>query len=279
MDNSSVEISFEFFPPQTEKGLENLDRAINDLTVFKPDFFSVTYGAGGSTQEKTFDVVDRIGKSGFNVAPHISCIGATRAEMKSLLDRYLSDGIRRFVTLRGDLPSGMAQTGEFKFASDLVSFIRSEAGSDIEVMVAAYPEYHPQARSPKEDLEHFRHKVSCGANRAITQYFFNADCYFHFVEQAQLVGVDVPIIPGVMPIDKFFQLARFSDSCGAEIPRWVRRKLEAYADDSASIQEFGLEVVTNLCDRLLNGGAPGLHFYTMNKSEKVQAILKNLGIV
>ena len=271
-------ISFEFFPPQTAAGLANLRAVRQELARFSPEFFSVTFGAGGSTRERTRDVVFEIREEGLPVAPHISCIASTRDNIRSMLAEYRDHGIERLVALRGDLPSGMAQAGEFRFASELVAFIRSEFADDFHIEVAAYPEYHPQSRSPQEDLINFKRKVEAGADSAITQYFFNADAYFHFRDQCAAMGVAIPVVPGVMPIVRFFQLARFSDACGAEIPRWIRRKLEGYADDTESIKAFGLDVVTALCERLLQNQAPGLHFYTMNQSEAVSAICQRLGL-
>ncbi len=271
-------LSFEFFPPQTNEGLAKLDKVRNDLAALNPAFFSVTYGAGGSTRERTFAAVSAIAKAKQNVAPHLSCIGSTRTQILEILEEYKTLGISRIVALRGDLPSGMAQMGEFRHASDLVSFIRKETGDDFSIEVAAYPEWHPQARFPNEDLDGFMHKVSAGASSAITQYFFNADAYFHFVEEVKKRGVTIPIVPGIMPIVSFSKLARFSLMCGAEIPRWMRLKFEGFSDDNESIRAFGLDVVTNLCERLLKGGAPGIHFYTMNQSSLVLEICKRLGI-
>lgn len=271
------EFSVEFFPPQTEEGLQKLRQVRDDLAPLNPSFFSVTYGAGGSTRERTFAVVREIAGEGRPAAPHLSCIGSTRAGIREILEQYRAEGIRRLVALRGDLPSGMADTGELRYANELVDFIRAETGDWFHLEVAAYPEWHPQARSPQDDLENFARKVKAGANSAITQYFFNADAYFHFVDAARAIGVEVPIIPGIMPIAGFTKLARFSDACGADIPRWMRRKFESFGDDSAAIRAFGLDVVTALCERLLEGGAPGLHFYTMNQSGLTREILQRLG--
>ena len=271
------EISIEFFPPQTPEGIEKLRAVRAKLAELKPSFFSVTFGAGGSTRERTFAVVKEIAAEGYDAAPHLSCIGSTRDNIREILNEYKAAGIKRTVALRGDLPSGMAETGEFRYANELVEFIRAETGDWFSIEVAAYPEWHPQARSPKDDLHAFARKVKAGANSAITQYFYNADAYFHFVDEAQALGVDIPIIPGIMPIVGFTKLARFSDACGAEIPRWMRKKFESFGDDADSIRAFGLDVVTELCERLLKGGAPGLHFYCMNQSTLTMEICKRLG--
>ena len=271
-----TELSIEFFPPQTPEGVDKLRAVRAQLAVLQPKFFSVTYGAGGSTRERTFDVIKEILAEGHGAAPHLSCIGSTRAGMREILDEYKAAGIRRIVALRGDLPSGMAQAGELRYANELVEFIRAETGDWFSIEVAAYPEWHPQARSPQADLEAFVRKARAGANSAITQYFYNADAYFSFVDAARALGVDIPIIPGIMPIGSFAKLARFSDMCGAEIPRWMRRKFECYYDDTASIRAFGLDVVTALCQRLLAGGAPGLHFYSMNQSALTLEICRRL---
>jgi methylenetetrahydrofolate reductase (NADPH) len=238
----------------------------------------VTFGAGGSTQEGTLSTVLEIRAAGHHAAPHISCIGSTRESIRGIIHAYKDAGIRHTVALRGDLPSGMAVAGEFRHASDLVAFIREETGDHFHIEVAAYPEYHPQARNAQEDLKNFVRKVEAGANSAMTQYFYNPDAYFHFVEQVQALGVSVPIVPGVMPIASFSQLARFSDACGAEIPRWIRRKMEGYGDDTASIRAFGLDVVTDMCTKLLEGGAPGMHFYTLNSAGLSSTIWQRLGI-
>ena len=271
------EISIEFFPPQTPEGLEKLRTVRAELAKLNPEFFSVTYGAGGSTRERTFTVVKEIAAEGFDAAPHLSCIGSTRESIREILAEYQAAGIRRIVALRGDLPSGMAETGEFRYANELVEFIRAETGDWFSLEVAAYPEWHPQARSPKEDLVAFARKVKAGANSAITQYFYDADAYFHFVDEARALGVEVPIAPGIMPIAGFTRLARFSDACGADIPRWMRKKFESYGDDVDAIRAFGLDVVTELCQRLLKGGAPGLHFYCMNQSALTTEICRRLG--
>ena len=271
-------LSFEFFPPQTPAGVEKLGDVTRRLATFSPEFFSVTFGAGGSTRERTRDIVFAISDEGLAVAPHVSCIASTRENIKAMLEEYRQRGIQRVVTLRGDLPSGMAQAGEFRYASELVAFVRAEYGDAFHIEVAAYPEYHPQSRTAQDDLLNFKRKVEAGADSAITQYFFNADAYFHFREQCAAMGVSIPIVPGIMPIGRFHQLARFSDACGAEIPRWIRRKLEGYADDAESIRAFGLDVVTRLCDRLLRNEAPGLHFYTMNQADTVSTICEQLGL-
>jgi len=270
--------SMEFFPPQTPEGQEKLRITRRQLAQLKPEFFSVTFGAGGTTRERTFGTVLEIRQEGYEAAPHISCIASSRASVREMLQRYRDAGIKRVVALRGDMPSGMVEAGEFRYANELVAFIRREFGRAFHVEVAAYPEYHPQARSAQEDLANFKRKVEAGADSAITQYFYNADAYFEFVEACQASEVNVPIVPGIMPIGRFSQLARFSDACGAEIPRWIRRKLEGFGDDSASIRSFGLDVVTGLCDRLLRGGAPGLHFYTLNQAGLVTTIWQRLGL-
>ena len=271
------EISIEFFPPQTPEGMEKLRATWVSLAELKPAFFSVTYGTGGSTRERTFSVVKEIVAGGFAAAPHLSCIGSTRDSIREILNEYKAAGIRRTVALRGDLPSGMAEAGEFRHANELVEFIRSETGDWFSIEVAAYPEWHPQARSPQDDLAAFARKVRAGANSAITQYFYNADAYFNFVDEATALGVNVPIVPGIMPIAGFTKLARFSDACGAEMPRWMRKKFESYGDDVDSIRAFGLDVVTELCERLLKGGAPGLHFYSMNQAALTAEISRRLG--
>ena len=271
------EISIEFFPTQTPEGAEKLRGVREKLSVLNPAFFSVTYGAGGSTRERTFAIVKEIAAAGQQAAPHLSCIGSTRAGMREILDEYQAAGVKRIVALRGDLPSGMADPGELRYANELVEFIRAETGDYFTLEVAAYPEWHPQAKSPKDDVQNFVRKVKAGANSAITQYFYNADAYFHFVDEVQAAGVDIPIIPGIMPISSFSKLARFSDACGADIPRWMRKKFESFGDDSDSIKAFGLDVVSELCTKLLNGGAPGLHFYSMNQSAPTLDICRRMG--
>jgi methylenetetrahydrofolate reductase (NADPH) len=272
----SIELSVEFFPPQTDEGAAKLRQVRAELAILKPGFLSVTYGAGGSTRERTFSTVMEIAAEGHAAAPHLSCIGSTRAGIREILATYREKGIRRIVALRGDLPSGVGDPGEFRYANELVEFIRTETGDWFHIEVAAYPEWHPQARSPRDDLLNFKRKVDAGANSAITQYFFNADAYENFVAEAVALGVNIPIIPGIMPIGSFSKLARFSDASGAEIPRWMRRKFESYGDDSASIRAFGLDVVTELCARLLKLGAPGLHFYSMNLSAMTLEICRRL---
>jgi len=270
--------SFEFFPPQTPEGVEKLAATRKKLAPLRPEFFSVTFGAGGSTQDRTVETIRQIKAEGYSAAPHLSCVASTRENIRAMLNTYKDMGIKRIVALRGDMPSGMGSIGEFQYANELVSYIRAQTGEHFHIEVAAYPEFHPQARSAQDDILNFKRKVSAGADSAITQYFYNADAYFRFVEACSKLGVTVPIVPGIMPIVRFAQLARFSDACGAEIPRWMRRKLEGYGDDSASIQEFGQDVVTALCERLLAGGAPGLHFYTLNQAEPSLAIWQGLGL-
>lgn len=277
MKSTTGTLSFEFFPPNTPPGVEKL-RVVRDALVrFEPAFFSVTYGAGGSTREKTVATVLEIATEGRPVAPHLSCIGATRESVSELLDLYRANGIRRIVTLRGDTPSGMRDPGEFRYAIDLVSFVREQTGDWFHIEVAAYPEMHPQARSPHDDLEAFARKMHAGADSAITQYFFNVDAYLRFRDEALRMGIDAPIVPGIMPIGNFTQLARFSDACGAEIPRWIRLKLAAFGDDIAGLRAFGAEVVADMCRRLLAEGAPGLHFYTLNHAEATEAVLQAIG--
>ena len=270
--------SFEFFPPQTPEGIEKLRATRKQLAQLNPKFFSVTFGAGGSTRDRTLETVLEIQAEGYAAAPHLSCIGATSENIRGMLQQYRDGGIRHIVALRGDLPSGMAQGGEFRYADELVRFIRKEFDDVFHIEVASYPEYHPQAGSAQDDLLNFKRKVEAGADSVITQYFYNADAYFSFIEACEVMGIGVPIVPGIMPINKFSQLARFSDTCGAEIPRWIRKKLESYGDDSASIRAFGLDVVTDLCDRLLSAGAPGLHFYTLNSAGLTTTIWQRLGL-
>lgn len=277
MDNTPIPISFEFYPPQTQEGAEKLTAVRQRLAAFKPEFFSCTFGAGGSTQDRTLDTIKLIHAEGHNAAPHLSCVGATRENIRALLHTYKDMGIKRIVALRGDLPSGMASIGEFHYANELVSFIRAQTGEHFHIEVAAYPEFHPQANSAREDMLNFKRKIDAGANSAITQFFYNADAYFRFVDETRKLGVKAPIVPGIMPIVRFSQLARFSDTCGAEIPRWMRKTLEGYGDDAESIRNFGLDVVTQLCEKLIAGGAPGLHFYTLNQADATLEILKRLG--
>jgi len=275
---SERNFSFEFFPPKTPVGKDKLRAAWRQLAELNPRFFSVTFGAGGSTREGTLETVLAIRADGQEAAPHLSCVASTRDEIAGQLARYRENGIRHLVALRGDLPSGLASAGEFRYASDLVAFIRATTGDWFTIDVACYPEYHPQTRKAGDEIRNFKQKVDAGANSAITQYFFNADAYFRFVDECRSAGISIPIIAGVMPITNFSQLARFSDACGAEIPHWIRFKLESFYDDSASIQAFGLDVVTQMCERLLAGGAPGLHFYTLNQAPLATAICKRLGV-
>jgi len=270
-------LSFEFFPTKTPEGAAKLRAVRQQLYAKQPEFCSVTYGAGGSTHEGTFGTVREILVEGVDAASHFSCIGATKATVRAQLAELKAMGVKRLVALRGDLPSGYGLGGEFNHASDLVAFIRQETGRDFHVEVACYPEVHPQARSPEADLRAFAVKVKAGADSAITQYFFNSDAYFRFVDDAQRLGIDVPIVPGVMPITSSTQLMRFSDACGAEIPRWIRLRLQGYGDDAASIRAFGLDAVASLCERLRAGGAPALHFYTMNQAAATLALLDRLG--
>ena len=278
MRNPDNLYSLEFFPPKTPEGVAKLRAARAQLAQLSPAFCSVTFGAGGSTREGTLATVLEIRDEGLPAAPHISCIGGTRASLADVLAQYKEHGIRHVVALRGDLPSGMADAGEFRHASDLVAFIRETTGGWFHVDVACYPEYHPQARSPQEDLDHFAAKVRAGADSAITQYFYNPDAYWHFVDACAARGLKIPIVPGIMPIASSSRLARFSDACGAEIPRWIRRKLESFGDDTASVRAFGLDVVTDLCARLIEGGAPGLHFYTLNSAGLTTTIWQRLGL-
>jgi methylenetetrahydrofolate reductase (NADPH) len=268
--------SIEFYPPKTPEGADKLRVARAKLAALQPKYFSVTFGAGGSTQQGTLDTVREILAEGHVAAPHLSCVGGSREQIRAILQQFQSHGIRRVVALRGDLPSGYGGGGELRYASDLVEFIRQETGDWFHIEVAAYPEVHPQARSPQDDLHNFARKVQAGADAAITQYFYNADAYFSFVDQARKLGVDVPIVAGIMPITNYTQLMRFSDMCGAEIPRWVRLKLASFGDDTASIKAFGLDVVTQLCERLLAGGAAGLHFYSMNQAAPTTALWERL---
>ncbi len=271
--------SFEFFPPKTEEGRLKLRDVARTFAALEPCFFSVTFGAGGTTRDFTLEtVLDLKQHTAIDVAPHLSCIGSTRENIREILNTYMRHDIRHLVALRGDMPSGMLEAGEFHYANELVEFIRRETGDHFFLEVAAYPEFHPQARSAKDDLANFQRKVEAGADAALTQYFYNADAYFSFVDSCERMGLDLPIVPGIMPITNYTQLARFSDACGAEIPRWIRKRLESYGEDLPSIRAFGEEVVTHLCQRLLDGGAPGLHFYTMNRAEASMAIWNNLGL-
>ena len=273
----SRDFSLEFFPPKTDEGREKLRAVRTELvTAIAPAYISVTFGAGGSTQEGTFDTVKEIQDSGTAAAPHLSCVGSTKDSIRGLLKRYQDAGISRIVALRGDMPSGMRDAGELHYANELVTFIRQETGDHFHIEVAAYPEFHPQATSAQADFNHFADKVKAGANGALTQYFYNADAYFRFLEDAQALDINMPIIPGIMPITNYKNLARFSDACGAEIPRWIRQRLEGFGDDLESVRAFGLDVVSELCQTLLDGGAPGLHFYTMNQSGPTLALWNNL---
>ena len=273
-------ISYEFFPPKTPEGITNLTVAAQNLMSSKPHFFSVTFGAGGSTRSGTLDTVTLLSKqTGISVAPHISCIGSSTNEILGILTNYQDLGIRRLVALRGDMPSGMVNAGDLHYASELVALIRQHTGSHFHIEVAAYPEFHPQAKSARDDVLNLQRKYEAGANSAITQYFFNPDAYFNYLDDCAALGINIPVVPGIMPITQFSSLARFSDVCGAEIPRWIRKRLEGYGDDINSIQKFGLEVVTKLCERLLAGGAPGLHFYTLNRDKASLDIIKQLNIL
>ena len=273
-----IPVSLEFFPPKTAEGTEKLRVVRQELYALKPEFCSVTFGAGGSTKEGTFNTVRDILGEGVPAASHFSCVGATKATVRTQLATLKSMGVKRLVALRGDLPSGYGAGGEFHYASDLVAFIRAETGADFVIEVAAYPEVHPQAKSPDSDLQAFAAKVRAGANSAITQYFYNSDAYFRFLEDIQSMGLEVPVIPGIMPIGSSTQLMRFSDACGAEIPRWIRLRLQSFGDDIASIKSFGLDVVEDLCEQLRAGGAPGLHFYTMNQSAATLTLCERLGL-
>jgi len=274
----SVPISFEFFPPNTPVGDDKLKVVVQELGALKPDFFSVTYGAGGATREKTLKTVQAIAAAGFEAAPHLSCIGSTREGIAAVLATYRAQAIRRIVALRGDLPSGTAVAGEFRYAAELVRFIRETQGGDWQIEVAAYPEYHPGQRYAARDLQHYVDKVRAGADSAITQFFFNPEAYFHFVEQTRKLGASVPVVPGIMPFHNYARIAQFSARDGIDIPRWVALKMEGFMDDAASIRAFGLDVVTSLCERLIAGGAPGIHFYTMNQSALTLELCKRLGL-
>ena len=275
---AAVPVSFEFFPPKTPEGIEKLRAVRQQLYALQPQFCSVTYGAGGSTQDGTLQAVQAILDEGQQGASHFTCVGASRDSVREKLALFQSMGVRRLVALRGDLPSGYGSMGEFRYAADLVAFIRAETGDHFHLEVAAYPEMHPQARSPEAELQAYAAKVKAGANSAITQFFFNADAYFRFVDEARKLGADVPVVPGIMPITNASGLLRFADSCGAEVPRWIRLRLQGLGDDAAGIRAFGLDVVTHLCEQLLAAGAPGLHFYTMNQSTAVLEICRRLGL-
>jgi methylenetetrahydrofolate reductase (NADPH) len=273
---NSYAYSFEFFPPKTAEGMATLRDARAELAKFNPEFFSVTFGAGGSTRDRTMETVLDIQQQGLPAAPHISCISSSKEEIRGLLQAYQANDIKRLVALRGDLPSGEVSTGDFRYASELVAFIRAETGQHFHIEVAAYPEFHPEAKSPAADILNLKRKIDAGANSAITQYFYNADAYFHFIDQCAAAGINVPIVPGIMPIYNITQLARFSSVCGAEIPRWLRLRLEEYGDDMASLRAFGIDVVTDLCETLRVFGAPSLHFYTLNRAGVISNIIGNL---
>ena len=268
--------SFEFFPPKTNEGVANLRETRKQLAQFNPEFYSVTFGAGGSTRDRTMEAVQEIQAEGFDAAPHISCISSTKEEIRELLDTYQRHGMRRLVALRGDIPSGEVSTGDFKYANELVEYIRKTTGDWFHIEVAAYPEMHPEAHSATLDLSHFKAKVDAGANSAITQYFYNADAYFHFVDRCIKAGITIPIIPGIMPINNFTQLARFSNICGAEIPRWLRLRLEEFGDDLPSLRALGIDVVSELCEVLITWGVPSLHFYTLNQAATITTIINNI---
>ncbi|MDD5277111.1 MAG: methylenetetrahydrofolate reductase [NAD(P)H] [Methylovulum sp.] len=276
MQSDNKLFSFEFYPPKTEEGAASLQVVHSKLAKLNPDFFSVTFGAGGSTRDKTFDTVVDIQAKGIAAAPHLSCVASTRANIRAILSDYQANGISKIVALRGDLPSGMMSAGEFRYANELVEFIRQETGDHFQIHVAAYPEVHPQAASAAEDFKNFKRKVEAGASAAITQYFYNAEAYFYFVERCEKNAINIPIVPGIMPITQYAQLYRFSEMCGADIPRWLRKRLEGFGDDRDAIQAFGRDVVAKLCQRLLDNGAPGLHFYTMNQATPTLAILECL---
>jgi methylenetetrahydrofolate reductase (NADPH) len=277
MSDNQLTFSFEFFPAKTQEGMDKLIKVQGELSGLNPEFYSVTFGAGGTTRERTLDTVLKLKQtSGVECAPHLSCIGSSKESLLEILQTYRNNGISRLVALRGDMPSGMREPGEFSYANELVSFIREQTGDHFHIEVAAYPEFHPQAKSATDDLKNFKRKIDAGANSAITQYFYNPDAYIRFVESCQELGIDAPIVPGIMPINNYAQLARFSDACGAEIPRWLRKRLESYGDDLESIRAYGIDVVSHLCQQLLDAGAPGLHFYTMNQSAAVLAIWNNI---
>ena len=271
--------SFEFFPPKTPEAVGKLQTTQEHLARLKPDFFSVTFGAGGSTRERTFEtVMDIYQKTGIDGVPHVSCIGSTAEEIQNVLKTYMDAGINKVVALRGDLPSGSIGGGPLRYASELVEFIRKETGDHFHIEVAAYPEFHPQALSAQKDIENFKHKIDVGADAGLTQYFYNPDAYYRFIDSCEKMGMDVPIVPGIMPIVTCTQLCRFSDACGAEIPRWILKRLQEFGDDRKAIREFGIDVTTELCDHLLSNGAPGIHFYTMNQSTAVETIWNNLNL-
>ncbi len=269
-------ISFEFFPPKTTEGMDKLRETRTQLEKFKPEFFSVTFGAGGSTRDRTMETVLEIQREGFNAAPHISCVSSSKAEIRDLLQAYQAQGIKRLVALRGDVPSGEVSAGDFRYAVELVAFIRETTGDHFHIEVAAYPEFHPEARTPAADLLNLKRKMEAGANSAITQYFYNADAYFRFVDQCDASGINIPIVPGIMPIYNITQLARFSSICGAEIPRWLKMRLKEYGDDMASLRAFGVDVVSELCETLKVWGVPSLHFYTLNQAGIISSIIENI---
>jgi len=272
-----MNVSFEFFPPKTAEGLAHLVETAKRLNRFAPEYFSVTYGAGGGTQDLTVNTLSALQNNRLRVAPHISCIGATKAKIAALLQYYQTQGVKQLVALRGDLPSGQGSlAGDFRYAKDLVAFIRETTGDAFHIRVAVYPEAHPQARNLQKDLEHFKEKVDAGADSAITQYFYHPEAYAKLVDDCRALDIDIPIVPGIMPIQNFSQLSRFSEMCGAEIPRYIRKRMEVFGDDSVSIQNFGIEIVTHLCEAVMNMGAPSLHFYTLNKDKLVTQILENL---
>ena len=274
---NTTTLSFEFFPPKTAEGMDNLRQTRTELAKFNPEFFSVTFGAGGSTRDRTMDTVLEIQQEGFQAAPHISCISSSKEEIHHLLHAYQAQGIKRLVALRGDVPSGEVSSGDFRYAAELVAFIRAETGNHFHIEVAAYPEFHPEARNPTADLLNLKRKVDAGANSAITQYFYNPDAYFRFIEQCAATGINIPIVPGIMPIYNITQLARFSNICGAEIPRWLKMRLEEYGDDMTSLRAFGIDVVSELCETLKAWGVPSLHFYTLNRSGVISNIIENIG--
>lgn len=275
-ENKADLFSFEFYPPKTVEGAKNLEKVHQELAQLNPDFFSVTFGAGGSTRDNTYDTVVKIQQNGVSAAPHLSCVASTKENILEILQNYREHGVSKIVALRGDLPSGMMSAGEFRYANELVEFIRKETGDHFQIHVAGYPEVHPQASSAQDDFDNFKRKVDAGANAVITQYFYNAEAYFYFLDKCEKGGIDIPIVPGIMPITNYSQLFRFSDMCGADIPRWMRKTLEGFGDDRDSIIAFGEEVVSKLCQELLDNGAPGLHFYTMNQAKPTLAVWNNL---
>ncbi len=272
-----VPVSFEFYPPNTDAGSEKLKTVVQELGSVGPEFFSVTYGAGGSTRDRTLAIVNDIAALGFEAAPHLSCVGSTRANIAEILSSYRASGIKRMVALRGDLPSGTATAGEFRYASELIAYVRETEGKRLRIEVAAYPEYHPQQRYAKRDLEHFANKMRAGADSAITQFFYNPDAYFHFVDEVRALGVEAPIVAGIMPFHNYARIAQFAQRDGIEIPRWVALKMEGYMDDTASIRAFGLDIVTRLCEKLIEGGVPSIHFYTLNQSALALEVCRRLG--